>query len=289
LAELHQPIRIQWNFTNHCNFNCAYCPDILKSGSVILPEPQVFSKGFNLIYNKFDSFELSLIGGEPTAFKGLDWAFNTIEPNPSKQIILETNASRDVSWWEKYAGLLTQVIVSYHLHFLKLDHLVSVLRILKEKSVRFHIKLPITPNNWDDIIYIKDMLENRGYEPEIQLLYKNFTKGNNNYYEYSEQQLNYYYKDKNIEEDKLPEQIEYKRIYKLNQYYGHICWAGVEQLVIDKFGYIYKGWCGQGGRLGNVFTDNIEWPTDPVLCQKNLCTNGFDLQARKSKNSWGNI
>ena len=289
MAGLHQPIKIQWNFTNHCNFNCEYCPDILKSGSIPLPEPQVFGKAFSIIYNKFDHLELSLMGGEPTAFKGLDWAFDSITKAPNKYIVLDTNASKHIDWWEKYAGFLAYVAITYHLPSLELEHLISVLSILKDRNINFQIKLPVLPKYWDDVVYVKDKLESMGYASNIQLLYKNFTKGNNDYYQYSEQQLNYYYKDKNVDDDQIEQQIEFKRVNKLNEYYGHMCWAGIDQLVIDKFGYIYRGWCSQGGEFGNVFTGIINWPTDPILCQKHLCTNGFDLEARKSKNTWGRI
>jgi len=289
LAELYQPIRIQWNFTNHCNFNCAYCPDTLKSGSITLPDPQVFVRAFDTIYTKFDSFQMSILGGEPTIYKGLDWALNNITKNQNKKISIDTNGSREVSWWKKYGELFDSVNISYHQHFLQIEHLFFVLETLKEKQVNTHIKLPITPKYWDDIIRVKTLLETKGYNCELQLLYKNFTKGNNQYYEYSEEQLNFYYKDKHVVEDQIKEQIEYKRVHRLNEYHGHMCWAGIDQFVIDKFGNVYRGWCNQGGELGNIYTDRVNWPNDPIMCRKQLCTNGFDLQARKSENSWGKL
>lgn len=289
MAGIHQPIRIQWNFTNHCNFNCEYCPDILKSGSISLPDPLVFVRGFAKVYEFFDSFELSLLGGEPTAFRGLEWALNNSIPDPNKHIILETNGSREISWWNHYGHYFKKVIISYHSHFLPVEHLFFVLETLTEKDIKVDIKLPITPKYWDDIIKVKEILQAKNYKANIQLLYKNFTKGNNDYYRYSEEQLNYYYKDKNVSDNQIKEQIEYKKIHRLNQYHGHMCWAGVEQFVIDKFGDVYRGWCEQGGSLGNLYVDNIDWPTGPIMCQKYLCGNGFDLQARKSENSWGRL
>ncbi|NBP57175.1 radical SAM protein [bacterium] len=289
MAGLYQSIRIQWNFTNHCNFNCEYCPDVLKSGSISLPDPLIFANAFEFVYNKFEIFELSLIGGEPTYFKGLDWALSRLTKNPNKKIILETNGSREKFWWDKFAQLFDQITISYHQNFLQVEHLFLVLETLKEHNVDVLIRLPITPKYWDDTIKVKDMLESKGYHPEIQLLYKNFTKGNNDYYQYSEQHLDFYYKDKQVEEYQISEQIEYKKVHRLNEYHGHMCWAGVDQFVIDKFGDVYRGWCEQGGVLGNIYTDVIKWPEDPIMCQRRLCTNGFDLQARKSENSWGRL
>jgi len=254
-----------------------------------MPEPHLFIRGFGLLYNHFDSFRLSLLGGEPTVYKGLDMALDSVIKNDNKKLILETNASREISWWDKYAEFLDKVVISFHHAFLKIEHLFFVLETLKDKNISVHIKLPITPKHWHDIIKYKQLLADRGYSSELQLLYKNFTKGNNSYYQYSEEQLNYYYKDKHIEEDQIQNTIEYKKIHKLNEYHGHMCWAGVEQFVIDKFGNIYRGWCEQGGSLGNIYADTINWPQDPIMCQKYLCGNGFDLEARKSENSWGRL
>lgn len=289
MAGIHQPIRIQWNFTNHCNFNCEYCPDILKSGSISLPDPLVFARGFAKIYDFFDSFELSLIGGEPTVFKGLEWALNNSISDANKHIILETNGSREISWWDQYGHYFNKIIISYHAHFLPVEHLFFVLETLKEKNIQVQVQLPITPKYWDDIIKVKNLLEAKNYKSDLQLLYKNFTKGNNDYYQYSEEQLKYYYKNKNVSDEQIVEQIEYKKIHRLNEYHGHICWAGVEQFVIDKIGNIWRGWCQEGGSLGNLYTDTINWPTGPIMCQRRLCSNGFDLLARKSENSWGRL
>lgn len=289
MAGLHKPIKIQWNFTNHCNFNCEYCPDLLKSGSVPLPEPLQFARGFAKVYDFFPSFELSMLGGEPTIYRGLEWALSNSTIDPNKKITLETNGSREISWWNHYGDYFDRIIISYHINVLPVEHLFFVLETLREKNINVQIKMPITPKYWNEVIKIKNILDTKGYQSELQLLYKNFTKSNNDFYQYSEEQLDYYYKLKNVDIHQLSEQIEYKKIHKLNQFHGHMCWAGVEQFVIDKFGDVWRGWCEQGQSLGNLYTDVINWPTGPIMCQKYLCSNGFDLEARKSENSWGKL
>jgi MoaA/NifB/PqqE/SkfB family radical SAM enzyme len=258
-------------------------------GNTPLPDPLVFARAFDQIYENFESFEMSLLGGEPTVYKGLDWALDKLIKDSNKKISIDTNGSREIYWWQKYGEVFSSVTISYHQQFLQVEHLFFVLETLKQKNVLTHIKLPITPKYWDDIIRVKDMLQVKGYDPEIQLLYKNFTKGNNQYYEYGESQLNFYYNNKNIDDSQIENQIEYKRIHKLNEYHGHMCWSGIDQFVIDKFGNVYRGWCNQGGILGNIYKGEIVWPQDPIMCQKQLCTNGFDLLARKSVNSWGKL
>jgi hypothetical protein len=59
------------------------------------------------------------------------------------------------------------------------------------------------------------------------------------------------------------------------------CYAGLEQLVVWHNGDVYRGWCKAGGKLGNVFEQNLILPTSPIECPFDKCKNGFDRQATK--------
>lgn len=281
-------IRIQWSLGNHCNYNCEYCPDALKSGSIPLPDPDKFVKAFDLIYSTFEQFNLQIIGGEPTSYEGLELALKSVRKDTNKKLTLETNGSKALSWWQEYLEHFAHVVITLHKR-IDVDHILKVADLLKNNSIELKIKFPIQPTNWNEVIQIRDSFRHSGFTTELQLLYKNFTRGNNEYYDYSQEQMDYYYKDKGIVPSQISNQIEQIRIHKLNEYTGHMCWAGVEQFVIDKQGYVLRGWCEQNGVLGNILEGTVDWVTNPVVCRRRLCVNGFDLQSRKSENSWGNI
>ena len=281
--------QIQWSLGNHCNYNCAYCPDVLKLGSVPFPEPDKFAKAFIRIYDAFREYNLEIKGGEPTAYLGFGQALSSVRKDPKKKITLETNGSKDLAWWQEHASHFANVIISVHKKYADLDQILTLAEYLRLQRVEVIIKFPIEPTNWNDVIQIRNSFRYAGFETELQLLYKNFTKGNNQYYEYSQEQMAYYYKDKGVDPNQIPQQIEQIKIHKLNQYTGHMCWVGIDQFVIDRQGYVFRGWCEQGGTLGNILEGPVSWPTDPIVCRRELCTNGFDLQARKSEKSWGNL
>jgi sulfatase maturation enzyme AslB (radical SAM superfamily) len=273
---------------NHCNYNCAYCPDVLKSGSIPLPDPKEFAKAFGLIHSTFDNFNLQIMGGEPTTYEGLDLALSSVRKDSRKQLTLETNGSKPLSWWQENLEHFANVIISVHKPT-DIAHILKVSDLLQSNSIELKIKFPIQPINWNEIVQIRDSFRHSGFTTELHLLYKNFTRGNNEYYDYSQEQMDYYYRDKGVESNQISNQIEQIRIHKLNEYTGHMCWAGVEQFVIDRQGYVFRGWCEQNGTLGNILEGAVNWATNPVVCRRKLCTNGFDLQSRKSENSWGNI
>ena len=70
---------------------------------------------------------------------------------------------------------------------------------------------------------------------------------------------------------------------KENDWSGWHCYAGVEQLIVDMDGSIYRGWCKEGGAIGNIGDAEINLPTDPVLCTKTMCHCNFDIMCTKEK------
>lgn len=62
---------------------------------------------------------------------------------------------------------------------------------------------------------------------------------------------------------------------------GQRCYAGIETLTIDSSGHVWRGWCREGGIIGNIHEMPVNWPKDPIICQKNFCHNGFDQKAKK--------
>ena len=69
----------------------------------------------------------------------------------------------------------------------------------------------------------------------------------------------------------------------LNQFQGWYCSAGMEQLIIDVTGNIFRGHCRVGGKIGNIMDDFFEFPNEPILCTRLACVNGFDINASKAQ------
>ena len=102
--------------------------------------------------------------------------------------------------------------------------------------------------------------------------------------------------DKNIQDKKIIDKHNtiYNKIYNIppriendiidepkNVFKNKTCYAGVDILTIDNLGNVFRGWCQEGGVIGNVYNMPVDWPKDPIICKKEICNNGFDLLARK--------
>lgn len=281
-------IIIDWNFGNSCDLKCNYCHKELHDGANPFPELDKFDPAFAHLVEQtraFSRVSLEFSGGEPTQSLALQ---HVILSNRDDRIKfkINSNAQAPIDWWELIAHKLYDVTLTYHQstdfsHFLKVSSVIN-------KFTQTKIYVPLTPGTWDLSEY--NSLKELGYDVQLQLLYSNFTRGNNTYLKYTDEQWNEYYTEKGVDIQnpvQVEQTVEFKRINNLNNYYGHMCWAGYNQIIIDNFGDVYRGWCKAGNSLGNVYRHDILLDKQPAPCPKIQCKNGFDLQARKSKGSWG--
>lgn len=210
--------------------------------------------------------------------------------NSNIQFKLYSNGTAELAWWDAVSFCLTDLTLTVHLDSgYAFSHYEELLKLLKDR-INFRVNVAIEPDNWDNGLSAYHKLKAIHPNTHLQLLYSNFTRGNDQYLKYSEEQWKQYYVEQKIDlynPVEVEQSIEFKRINHLNNYYGHLCWAGYNQIIVDNFGDVYRGWCKSGLSLGNVFKQTVKLNDGPQVCPKSICKNGFDLQARKSEGSWG--
>lgn len=282
-------LRIEWNLGNSCNLKCSYCSQDLNNGTNPFPNYEVLRPAFDHIVDQtraFSSVQIEITGGEPTDSPALKLIL--AEKIPAHiRLKLISNGMANLNWWTEVKNKLSAVQLSYHATT-DFDHFFSVVKELN--SIETRIMIVITPETWSKQKLAYDILKTFNFDVHLQLLYSNFTKGNNEYLKYSTEQWNEYYCSEGINpsvKKDVVQTIEFKRQHRLNDFFGHLCWAGVNQIVIDNFGDVWRGWCKANEPMGNIYKKTMLLDRQPRVCPRNQCKNGFDLQARKSDNSWG--
>lgn len=237
-------------------------------------------------YDDLDrSVIFEFIGGEPTLLDRLPDISERLHNHPV-DIVLKTNGSAPLQWWQRAVKNLSHVIISVHREFCDIEHIKNVIHFLKNNpnshEIVVEVFVPVTHKddswNWG----IKTLRDLRSIFDlgNLQMLYSNFGTGSTMYLPYSEEQWVEYKKlsgiqDAPVTSDKLTKPI--------TGFPSHKCYAGLDTLAIDYKGFVWRGWCKQGGSLGNIFNGDVNWPKDTIICQKETCTNGFDRQAQKVK------
>lgn len=227
------------------------------------------------------------LGGEPTLQDRIPEIGRRLSNFPTN-IVLRTNGSASLDWWKKARPTLGGVIISVHREFADIKHIQEVIEFLQNPEYGYpmeNIKVlfPVThrPESFDwGVQHVKKFRKLYGFG-DLQLLYSNFGRGSDMFMPYKPDQWEQYNKLNNI----VPKPDDSERGLKRYQpvFTGQRCYAGIETLTIDSDGYVWRGWCRQGGIIGNILEPPVQWPKDPIICQKDLCHNGFDQQATKEK------
>jgi organic radical activating enzyme len=285
---------ISWTLTNKCNYRCSYCPDILHNGTTGYPAWETvknFVENFK-IKNKNICYRLS--GGEPTYWKHfIDLAKMVYDQGHTFSFL--TNGSRPVEYFKEIGKYTKGIILSYHPEYSNKSHFVNIANSIDSAVI---VNLMIDPNKFNDTVeiakYLFDKSKNLSIWPKIILNKTDQNKDFNSTYEYSEEQFdlikewpyfrsvddynlhrgNLLYNDQLITANELI-------IQEKNKHKGWKCWAGLHMINIDMWGDIYRADCQQGGKIGNL--SNFTLPTEPITCQKTLCSCLSDIYLKKEK------
>ena len=286
-------LSIQWQIGNQCNFRCDYCHPDLYGGSNPFLDYDKFQKGFLHLQESVTSYDQIIIefqGGEPTISTAIRNKI-TDSTDTRYKYVLTTNASADLEWFEKAAPNFNNLILAYHPQ-VDAQHFKDVVNLLRDKQVP--IGVVVNAHNdaerWAKAVEIYEHYKPTGIHLEFKTLFSNYQKGNNKFLNYTAEQWEYYTTLNGISvptDGSVESQIVWVEDHLYNNYKGHLCQAGVSQIVIDYFGFVYRGWCYAHGGLGNLFDGSIKLDITPRVCPKEICKNSFDQLAAKSEKGWG--
>jgi len=298
--ETRPKTRVQWTLGNQCNYNCTYCHEMFRKGDRPFPSEDLIAEVCKDIVYHFDDLGrdvvFEFIGGEPTLSGDVKEIGKRLHNHPTN-IILKTNGSASLEWWNDAKKYLSNVIISVHKEFCDLDHIDNVVSLLLNSDnsypINVEILIPVTerPDHWKwgiDALHHYRSEFNLG---NLQMLYSNFARGSDIYFPYSEPQWAQYAElhgvsiPKSVDENNKLDRyntVDLKVRDPLN-FQGAKCYAGIDTLTIDYNGRVWRGWCAHGGPIGSIYELPIQFPTEPIVCGLSRCGNGFDQQARKER------
>jgi len=296
---------VNWCMGNTCNFACSYCPTGLHDGTVgwydVDDVKSFCTRVIEHYAPKIVYFEFT--GGEVTLWKHFKELCKFLSESNAK-VGLITNGSRTMRYWSELKPYINHVCTSYHPEFSKVDTFLEFIEYLSD-DIRVHANIMMSPEHFDDCydvaLKVKDI---KNISMAMQPLIVDFGDELYEYTDYQQDILNRQFaltgalivRDKTFESyrgamsliDSDGNTMENWAPHRFisqgeNSWVGWKCGAGTEQIVIDMDGSIYRGWCKVGGGLGHINDENLNLPTEQVICDKNYCHCNFDIMASKSK------
>lgn len=295
---------VNWCLGNTCNYSCSYCPSSLHDGSKKWPDLEKIKKFITRVceqvYPKKVYFEFT--GGEVTLYRHFIEICEHCTSLGAK-VGLISNGSRTLRWWEENKKYFDHVCISFHPEFAESEHLFEVVKILNN-DVRTHVNIMMSPEQFDYCFAVANKIKDLGnISMALQPLIHDFGE---TLFDYTEEQKGIFDKQhdlitKNIQ---FTKSFEYyrgamKMIYpdgsdqissahrfisfKTNDWSGWKCYAGVEQIIVDLSGMIWRGWCRVGDIVGHMLDEDLHVPKEPVVCNKTMCHCNFDIMSTKKK------
>jgi len=300
---------INWCLTNLCNYSCSYCPPSLHNGTargIDFPTIKIFlDKVFKHFNNKPIFFELT--GGEVTYYKEFEKLITYIKDN-GHAVGLLSNGGRKMKWWQDNKEKIDHICLSYHSEQGKPDHFFEVVKLMNDHAT-VHVNIMMLGSNFEESyelgakiadkimgvsVSLQPLLENMDgeiydYTTEQKEILDNQTITYNENPEFKEPEgktrkdyrgrMIYRREDQSLELTSTTKLV----LQKLNSWTGWKCYAGIENLVIDYVGNIRRGWCGEGGVIGNIRDEELSLPIEPIICAKQYCNCGLDIMCTKER------
>ena len=281
---------IDWWLMNHCNYNCSYCPDILKNGSIDLPNIIDCKSAVDQI-NSFAKTQgkrchYYFTGGEVTQWP---WLIDLIEHIKQKNnyVRMRTNASMPITEWQRLISSVDSINIEVHSEHTPISHFMLCLYAAKKKNVDVSITVSMLPDRWQELESVISKIQKIWPEQHIhrKMLFEDpaINKQPMEYQPEQKVKLKRQHGDLiSIDEQGEEEFTDFQTLLfeGKNKFQNQSCQAGIEQLIIDAWGRIKRGHCGQGGLIGKL---GIEFTgvQSPVICKADACRNGFDITATK--------
>jgi organic radical activating enzyme len=292
---------VEWLMSSICNYSCSYCPAALHDGRVRYPDWDTVRSFVERVRDHYRDSDLTflLTGGEVTTYRRLVPLMTLLRKLDCAVAVL-SNGSKPVAWWEGHAGLMDEVLLSYHHERADDDHMLAVAGVVTpQAAVQFNVV--IDPSNFDRtvafgqramaesaaIVNFKIMFEDGWSRPTVygpdqqQVLTNAITQaGAHN----AGRRATVLKGDMLMSgPDLAPERLSALAIIDrgLNSWGGWHCDVGLTTLFI-RFDEIWRASCRVGGVLGSIYDKQLRLPEDPVVCSRGSCNCIAGIKSHKS-------
>lgn len=301
-------MHLTWVINNICNNKCSYCVPDLNAGMGHHYSWENAKQFLENLFKRYPKIHCSVSGGEPSIspfLPELSEMFNS----SGNTIGITSNAFKPIEYWKNISKDLNYICFSYHPEFPVKDFREKVIAASLNTFVT--VRVMMLPSKWDHCMEVFNSLKDIDtcYVEPIRIL--DWGGKNREAHVYTQEQLDWF----KTEEAVLPSRkimshlLEFKKVVQLQSTYllddgstlleteanpaqfinygmtnfeGYTCEIGLKSLFVHYDGKIQMGNCLVGGFIGEIGDiDNINWPTKPVICTKNLCHCTSDVNINK--------
>lgn len=284
-------IHVEWNLGKRCNYDCSYCPSEIHDNFSSHIDIDVLQCAVDQLCEIDKPVRISLTGGEPCIHPDIEVLLEYLKMKNISWVNLTTNGTRGYRWYLDNEMFYNHIVFS--LHFEHDWHRVfdTILKYYDGTEREFHVNLMAHQDYIEHVKIVAKTLDDLGIKYAVRRI--RWTNGDHNVFDdlrYEGKDLEWILKTCStakpncLIDDQQP--IHANDIIKnhLNQFKGWNCNAGLESLMINWDGDVYRATCRVGGSLGNIYNKTFLIPINSIVCTRDWCTCAADIPLTKTKN-----
>jgi MoaA/NifB/PqqE/SkfB family radical SAM enzyme len=279
-------VKIEWNLGKRCNYNCSYCPAEIHDNHSPHTDIEQLKEAVDQLMCIGKPIRLSFTGGEPCVHPHFDKLVRYAKHKGVSWISVTTNGTRP---YEFYASLpVDQYVFSVHFEYDWQRVFNTIESVHSLTSANVIAQIMAHHNHMDSV----KQFYGRCLQAEIPNTLRRirWTEGDHDLFDdlrYHPDDLAWI-KSKSatvqpncvIDEFHLYHANDVIKLH-LNKYKDWTCNAGIESLMVNWDGEVFRATCRVGGSLGNILNKTFAIPTEPVVCDRNFCTCAADIPITK--------
>lgn len=281
---------VDWWLHNHNSHKASYEHDLLHCGNIDLPylsDCKRFIDQVTLFAARQNKkVHISFTGGEVTEW--IDFV-ELLEYAKNQGCVTRftTNASADILILNRAFRAADSANIEVHPEYASVAHILIVLRLIADLPCSVSVNINMLPQRWQEMEDLYNKINARYSNVSVikKMLFDDpiFNTTPKDYTQEQVVSLKTQTGDIKIEYSDHTEYTNFQSLVleKRNIFKGYLCYAGIEQVIVDAWGRAHRGHCRKNGFMGTLKDSELFWYTDPFICKVDACVNQFDIQATK--------
>jgi hypothetical protein len=277
---------------NHCSWKCGYCHEQLRNSSIDLVSVKDCVRFIHAISDHIHasgrSIEFNFTGGEVTEWNEFATVIQTAHDR-NNSVRFRSNANCAIDVWKQLMIYTDSVTLDIHPEYTLISKFILALDYAVRQDVSVTVNANMMKDRWEEIEQVCKLISEK--YPAVNVNKKMVFEDplfNTQPQDYDNQQISeikLQLGDLILTDNEGNQQYtDYQTMIleKKNHFAQWTCDIGLEQIVVDAWGRIFRGHCRVGGKIGEITDQSIRWPNQSVTCLNDVCRNAFDIQATKS-------
>lgn len=280
-------VKVEWNIGKRCNYDCSYCPAEIHDNQSPHTDIEQLKGAVDQLCKIDRPVRVSLTGGEPCVHPRIHLLLKYLKERCIDWVSVTTNGTRPADWYLSQEQYLNHMVFSLHFEY-DWQRIINTISSFKQRSnIDFFVNVMAHHKHMSQVRHAVETFKSLNISYAVRRI--RWTSGSHDSFDdnkYAQEDLdwlleqtatakpNVQYGNKIMHANDIIKQ-------RLNQFTGWTCSAGIESLMINWDGEVYRATCRVGGSLGNVYQNTFAIPTEWITCNRCWCTCAADIPLTK--------